>query len=282
MSDPTAPNAGQIDYWNAAAGMTWATLQAEIDRQLDNLGLEAMRALSLRPGERVLDIGCGCGATTIQLADRVGRVGAVVGADISRPMLDVARRRTVQAEAASPNFREVDAQSEDLGTGTFDAAFSRFGVMFFSDPIAAFANIHKSLKPAGRLVFVCWRSFENNVWMHAPFLAAAPFLPPRDVPDPYAPGPYAFADADHVKSILFEAGFHSIEIKPYDTEIGASRLDEALVLAFKIGVLGRMLAENPDKAADVTEAVRSELARHVGADGIVRMAAAVWIVSARA
>ena len=164
--------------------------------------------------ERVLDGGCGGGQTMLALAQRVGSKGVVVGLDISRPMLEIARRRPLPAGACRPDFREADVQSDDLGAEVFDAAFSRFGVMFFSDPIAAFANVRSALKPGGRITFVCWRPFQENAWMRIPMEAAQPFLDPTPVMDPLAPGPFAFADPDRVHSILSSAGFDKVTVEP--------------------------------------------------------------------
>ena len=181
-----SPNTAQVDYWNAVAGETWVTYQAQLDRQIQPLGAEALRVLEPAPGERVIDIGCGCGQTTLALAERVGAAGAATGVDISRPMLEVARQRPVPAGAAAPRFVEADAQAADLGRGAHDAAFSRFGVMFFADPAAAFANIRAALKPGGRMVFVCWRPLAENLWMRLPLEAAQPLLPPMPPADPAA------------------------------------------------------------------------------------------------
>jgi ubiquinone/menaquinone biosynthesis C-methylase UbiE len=134
-------------------------------------------------GEHIIDIGCGCGQTSLALAARVRPTGSVVGVDISEPMLDVALRRPRSADLQVV-FRKLDAQTGDLGHGFFDAAFSRFGVMFFSDPVVAFANIRASLKLDGRLAFVCWRPLDENPWMQAPLQAALPLLPPVAPPDP--------------------------------------------------------------------------------------------------
>ncbi|MDI1365852.1 MAG: methyltransferase domain-containing protein, partial [bacterium] len=143
MSQTPSPaaNAAQIDYWNATAGRIWAQFQEHLDRQIAPLGLEALRVLAPRAGERILDVGCGCGQTTLDLAVRVGSEGQVTGVDISEPMLAVARARPTPAGAALPAFLDRDAQTADLGEGVLDAVFSRFGVMFFSDPPAAFANL---------------------------------------------------------------------------------------------------------------------------------------------
>ena len=214
------------------------------------------------------------------LAERVGTSGAVTGADISRPMLEVARGRAVPAGAATPSFVEIDAQTGDLGERLFDGAFSRFGVMFFSDPTAAFANIGRALKPKGRLAFVCWRPYPENPWMRVPAEAAAPLLPPpAATPDPHAPGPFAFADPQRVWDILEGAGFRAIEIRPFDAKIGGGTLDETVALSFRVGPLGASVRENPHMAGPVGEAVRKALAPYETPNGVLAPAA-VWIVRA--
>ena len=277
----SSDNAAQIDYWNATAGQTWARFQEQLDRQIEPLGLEAMRALDPAPGERILDVGCGCGQTSLELATRVTATGAVFGADISLPMLEVARARPVPNGAATPDFRQVDAQSGKLGEGAFDAVFSRFGVMFFSDPVAAFSNLRKALKPDGRMAFVCWRPFQENLWMRAPMEAAQPFLPPSPPMDPTAPGPFAFADADRVRKVLADAGFSDVTLHAFNASIGGSSLDQTVDLAFRVGPLGAILREQPELAPTVAGAVRSALAPYETPLGVL-MPAAVWIVQARA
>ena len=277
----SSDNAAQIDYWNATAGQTWARFQEQLDRQIEPLGLEAMRALAPAPGERVLDVGCGCGQTSLELATRVTGSGAVIGADISVPMLEVARARLVPTGAATPDFRQIDAQTGDLGEGAFDAVFSRFGVMFFGDPVAAFSNLRKALKPEGRMAFVCWRPFQENLWMRAPMEAAQPFLPPSPPMDPSAPGPFAFADADRVRSILADAGFSDVTLHAFNTSIGGSSVEQTVDLAFRVGPLGAVLREKPELAPTVAGAVRSALAPYETPAGVL-MPAAVWIVQAHA
>ncbi len=277
----SSDNAAQIDYWNATAGQTWARFQEQLDRQIEPLGLEAMRALAPAPGERILDVGCGCGQTSLELATRVTGSGAVIGADISVPMLEVARARLVPTGAATPDFRQIDAQTGDLGEGAFDAVFSRFGVMFFSDPVAAFSNLRKALKPEGRMAFVCWRPFQENLWMRAPMEAAQPFLPPSPPMDPSAPGPFAFADADRVRSILADAGFSDVTLHAFNTSIGGLSVEQTVDLAFRVGPLGAVLREKPELAPTVAGAVRSALAPYETPAGVL-MPAAVWIVQAHA
>lgn len=280
-SDDTGPNAAQIDYWNASGGVTWASLQALLDRQLDPLGRAVIEALAPRPGERILDVGCGCGHTSVELAAIVGATGHIVGADISRPMLDVARTRTLPEGVERPSFVEADAQVARFAAAPFDAIFSRFGVMFFADTIAAFANLRSALKPGGRFGFVAWRAPTQNLWMRLPAEAAAPHLPPRAPSDPDAPGPYRLADGSLIERCLASAGFSDIAIRPHDAPVGGLGLEDALRLALKVGPLGAALREFPDKANDVIAAVRALLETHVDAEGRVYMPSASWIVTAR-
>jgi SAM-dependent methyltransferase len=280
-TDAEAANSGQVAYWNATAGETWAAMQDKLDAQIEPLGAAAIDALVLKAGERVVDIGCGCGQTTIALADRVGAAGSVLGVDISRPMLAVARRRLAERGLAQASVIEADAQTHPFEADAADAAYSRFGVMFFADPTAAFANIRKALKPGGRLGFVCWRTFAENPWMNAPLAAALPLLPAAPPPpDPLAPGPFAFADKDRLQAILTGAGFADIAIAAQDRMIGAPGIDEAVETALKVGPLGAILRENPDLAPTVVASIRAALANHVTADG-VRLGSATWIVTAR-
>ncbi len=282
MSDrpAAASNDAQIEYWNVTAGQTWAQFQEQLDRQIDSLGREALRALAPQPGERVVDIGCGCGQTTLELAAAVGPTGAVVGVDISQPMLDVARRRVHAAGCTNVDLRRLDVQSGTLGDQLFDAAFSRFGVMFFSDPVAAFANIAKFLQPGGRLSFVCWRPLQENPWMQAPLDAVRELLPPPAPIEPTAPGPFAFADAARVRGILDGAGFASVTITPFDTRIGSGDLEEALKIACRVGPLGALLRDNPQYLEPVAARVRPVLAAYQTPGGVL-MPAGVWIVQAR-
>ena len=279
-----AANAAQDDYWNGCTGRTWVELQALLDMELQPLGREAQRALDPKPGERVLDIGCGAGETSLDLAAAVRPDGSVLGADLSQPLLDLARSRA--ADRGLPvRFMTADAQTSDFGAsaagGTpFDAAFSRFGVMFFSDPTAAFANIAAALRPGGRLAFVCWRPFAENPLMRDPMQAALPLIPPPEPSDPLAPGPFAFADPERVRAILAAGGFADVAIRPFDAKVGGWTLDEAMIVAQRVGPLGTILRLNPELAPPVLEAVRQTLRRSRDADGRVRMGAAVWIVTA--
>lgn len=275
-----APNAQQAVYWNEQAGLTWSELSPLLDRQIEGVGKRAMAALAPQPGERLLDVGCGCGQTTLALAQLVGAGGEVIGADLSRPMLEIARQRAAAAGVRQVRFVEADAQTFAFEPARFDGLFSRFGVMFFADPKAAFGNLLGALKPGGRMAFVCWRGFAENPLLAAPMAAAAAHLPPEPPPEPNAPGPFAFADPERVRGILSAAGFANVEIEPFDTDIGGNSLDDSLTLAMRIGPLGARLRENPEVAPTVVQAVREALSAHER-DGAVWMKGAVWIVSAR-
>lgn len=272
------PNAAQAAYWNDVAGRSWAEFQDGLDRQAGPLGRRAMAALAPAPGERILDIGCGAGQTSLELAQAVGAAGAVLGLDLSEPLLDIARRRA--AGVAGLELRQGDAQTFPFEPGAFDAAFSRFGVMFFADPPAAFANIRRALKPGGRLAFVCWRRVDENPIMRLPMEAAGALAPPPSPPEPGAPGPFAFADPERVRRILAGGGFVDVDLAPHDQKVGVGDLEAALALALRIGPLGALLRENPGLRQAVAPRVRAALAAHDGPDG-PKLDAAVWIVTAR-
>lgn len=273
------PNAAQISYWNEMAGPSWIALQDDLDRELHDLGLAAMAALAPREGERLLDIGCGCGATTLELARRVGAGGAVLGVDISAPMLGAARERAAAAGIAQAHFIQADAQTHAFEPA--DGAFSRFGVMFFADPAAAFANIRRAFTSAGRLAFVCWRPLAENPWMTVPMGAVLPLLPaPPPTPQPNAPGPFAFADRERLAGILREAGFADVSIEPLNAQVAWGDLDTAVRLALRLGPVAGVVRENPDLREKAAEAIRAALASHAGPDG-VRLESASWIVLAK-
>ncbi|MFN8545324.1 MAG: methyltransferase domain-containing protein [Candidatus Binatia bacterium] len=284
-TEPTGPNADQIRYWDGLSGPKWVALSDPLDAQLAAYGERTMERLALHAGERVLDVGCGCGATTLALAERVAPGGAVMGIDVSRPMLARARERAAAAGAADVTFVRADAQTHPFAPPPFDALFSRFGVMFFADPAAAFANLRTALRPDGRIAFVCWQPLQRNPWMLVPLMAAAEHiaLPPPPAPD--APGPFAFGDGDRVRRLLGTAGFTSVAIEPMEDPVvigGTVDADEAARFILEVGPVGQALREaDPGARPAVATAVRAALRPWLTADGI-RMPAAAWIVTARA
>ena len=279
MSDPsisrTPPAALAADEVRAAA---WAEVRQPLELQLAPLGRPALDALAARPGEHILDIGYGGGDTLLDLARRVAPDGSVVGIDVSAAVLAFARRAAKGQDRM--RFIQADAQTYPFEPASLDAAFSRFGVMFFADPVAAFANIRRSLRPGGRLAFVCWRALEENPLDFLPLRAAAAHLPPQPVPDSDEPGPFSFADADRMRDILGRAGFAKIAIAARDEKVGSGDLETMLTVCSRVGALGRILRENPGLRETALPAVRSALAAHDGPDG-VKLNAATWIVTAR-
>jgi SAM-dependent methyltransferase len=280
MSETTLPNADQAAFWNDAGGRTWVELNDLLDHQIEPIGRRALDALAPRSGERLLDVGCGCGQTTLALAERVGPAGQVTGLDISAPMLDLARRRAADEGVGNVGFIAADAQTHAFQSQTFDALFSRFGVMFFDDPAAAFHNLRDALAPGGRLAFVCWRALAENAWMSIPLKAASHRLQPPPPLDPGAPGPFAFADRDRVLAILRSAGFADIGLEPVNMPVGGNSLEDSVRLALRVGPLGAMLRENPGAAPKVIDDIRAVLSSRL-ADGAVWMDGAVWVVTAR-
>lgn len=281
-AEPSSPNARQSEEWNDAVGRSWAMLHARLDRQIAPFGRAAMARAGLSAGQHVLDVGCGCGETSFEIAYTVAP-GAVLGADISASLLDIAREDAQARAIDGVRFARVDAQVEPFEAEAFDVVFSRFGVMFFDDPAAAFANIRKALKPGGRLAFCCWRKPAENQWLSLPMQAASHLLPPLPPFDPVAPGPFALADVDRTRGILADAGFADIEIEPIDLRSGGDNLEDSVFMALRIGLLGAALRQaGADDALKrkVEEALRGALAAYVE-DGVVKLPAAGWIVSAR-
>jgi SAM-dependent methyltransferase len=273
-------NAQQIEYWNGPAGERWARAQDRIDRHLGLITEALLSMAAPREGERVLDIGCGGGTTALVIRERVGPEGAVTGIDISTPNLAVAQARA-HAGMADVQFIEGDAAAYEFQP-TFDLVFSRFGVMFFAEPAAAFANIRKALVRNGRLAFVCWRTFRENEWSYAPYEAALSLLPPQEATDPHAPGPFAFADSGRVTQILGDAGFGEIAIESLDTTVNmGTNVEEAVVEALTLGPLARAAADLDEKTrAEIGARVAPIVGRYKTPYGITPPAA-VWLVSAR-
>jgi SAM-dependent methyltransferase len=275
------PNAVMAEFWSETVGPTWVALQERLDAEIKPLGDAALTVLAPAADERILDIGCGCGQTSVQLAERVGPTGDVVGLDISAPMLAVARARTPPPGAGRLSFVEGDAQTIDLAAGRFDAAFSRFGWMFFADPLAAFANIRRALRPGGRLAAVTWRAVTENPLFTAPAQAAAGLIDLPAPADPAAPGPFRYADSASAKRALTDAGFSDVVAEPVDSWVGTIDLEDALILALRFGPLGAALRQTPSLTEKVRPFAREALERYQTSEGI-RIPAAVWIVTARA
>lgn len=281
MTTTAAPGVLTEAYWNDAGGNAWVEHQGLLDRINQPVGDIVAGRADPGAGARVLDIGCGAGATTLDMARRVGPDGRAVGVDVSDALLELARQRARAEAIGNVEFVRADAATHDFSGPVFDAAISRYGVMFFEDPDAAFANLRRALRPDGGLTFACWRSAAENPLTLIPLEAAAPFLPesPRAPAD--APGRFAFADADRVRGILDRSGWRQVAIEPLDVATPVS-LDELLTLSLKLGQLGTLLPRQDESVRKrVAEAVAARLASHVE-DGVVPMTAACWLVTATA
>ncbi len=282
MSQATAeaPNAEQIEFWNDVQGDKWVRLQDRTDAMLQPVGHAAIERLALSPGERVLDVGCGCGTTTMELAERVGSGGSALGADISRPMLAHATKRAA-ASGSIASFLEADAQTHDFGEASFDAVFSRVGVMFFKSPGAAFANLRRAVKPGGRLTFACWRDKSDNPWLVTAMKIAGKYVELPPPPEVGEPGPFAFADESHARPIVEGAGWTDVAFERHDTKLHlGSDAEDATKFIMQMGPASPLVAEADEKTqAAIFADLRAAFAHHAGPDG-VRMEASIWIVTA--
>jgi ubiquinone/menaquinone biosynthesis C-methylase UbiE len=284
MNPPDAPSASQS--FVEKSGEAWVRMQERTDLVVDPPGRAAMARLGVAAGERVLDVGCGCGQTLLQLAERAGPSGHVLGVDISPPMLARARERI----AGQPTIAVAlgDAQSYAFDQGAFDAVYSRFGVMFFDDSRAAFRNLRAAARPGGRLSFVCWQELAKNPWAARPLEAVMRLLPPSAMPDMLRdgrPGPFFFSDPARVSAILGDAGWKDVSIEPDEMSLpfgGASTLDEAVDYALQIGPAARAMADAPATLKPALEAaLREALAPLATARGVFT-AGAIFVVTARA
>jgi SAM-dependent methyltransferase len=281
MSDAHPPNRDQAARWNEAGGRIWVEMQDVLDRVLAPFEARLMEEAFPGEGGRVLDIGCGAGATTLSMARRLGPTGLCLGVDISGPLVAAAKARAAAEGLASAAFLQADAQTHGFEPGNFDAVISRFGVMFFDDPAAAFANIRHAARRQAKLSFVAWRSPAENPFMTTAARVAAPFLPHLPAPDPDAPGPFAFADGDRVQRILDVSGWTDVDIRPIDVPSGVAEKD-LLTYVTKLGPVGLALqdVDEPTRARTV-EAVRAAFDPYVQ-NGAACFTAACWLVSARA
>ena len=275
-------NAEQIDYWNGKVGDIWVQMQERMDLALTPVTAALLAAANPQPGELVLDIGCGAGETTLAVDAVVGEGGHAIGLDISEPLLARARTRA-EALLSEAEFIAADASAWADESG-FDLILSRFGVMFFTDPQAAFTHLHGLAAPGGRLVFACWQPAARNLWATLPMTALADLLPAQPPTDPHAPGPFAFADAARVATMLEGAGWQDLAFHSLPFEMMVSEGDDPIASAvqfnLKIGPAARAVRE-----AGIGDAAKPLLAGALQpflTDGQVRLPGAVWLVTARA
>ncbi len=268
----------QARLWNGVAGCAWVEMQGLVDaafRPLEGLLVEAIPA-----GARVLDVGCGTGGTTIAAARRLGGAGSSAGIDISEPMIAAARARALR-EGIPASFVRADAETYPFEAEEVDAIISRFGVMFFGNPVRAFANLRRAAREGATLRFIAWRSAEENPFMTTAERAASPYLPDMPAREPDAPGQFAFADRHRVERILAESGWGGIDIRPIDVPcaLPETHLERYIT---RFGPLGRVLpAVDEATRAKIVDVVRAAFEPYVhGAE--VSFTAACWLVDARA
>ena len=271
----TTANEAQREYWRTR--VAWVERQEQMDLQLGVFGVAAMDAVGEISQMNVLDVGCGCGHTTLQLKDRVGR-GRVVGVDISDKLLEVGRGRSPR----DLQFLEADVQVDSL-QGPYDLIFSRFGMMFFADPVAAFRNLRASTAPVANLSFVCWQGPEKNPWIAVPNRAAMALveLPSRSAD---APDPFSFADPNRVIEVLQQAGWTNVDVESFTAEVllgGGVDCRLAALHAYEFSPVKAVVDSNPGlQAGPVVDAVQAALTPYEK-DGIVKLSGAAWIVTAR-
>jgi len=254
MSD--AVNSDMSEFWNGEGGKKWLRFRETMDVNLLPFGQKAMAAANIRPGETVLDIGCGCGDTSIEMAGLVGVDGRVLGVDISEPILARARAQAMVSVKKNVAFECGDAQVLRVEKAAFDLIFSRFGVMFFDDPVAAFKNLHGALKPGGRVAFICWQPAKDNEWIKTSFEAVARHVPLPEPAGPEDPGAMSFGNTERVKRILTASGFADIQIKRCGTPFTVGNtLDEAVSFLMQMGPASGAVTQS-----DANEATKSKIA----------------------
>jgi ubiquinone/menaquinone biosynthesis C-methylase UbiE len=277
------PNAVQAEHWNGTEGHHWATQHERYEAMLGPFGARVLDAVAIQPGGRVLDVGCGAGDLSLAAGWATGSEGRVVGIDLSEPMLDTARRRASVAGLGNVSFVAGDAQTYGFGEGELDVVVSRFGVMFFADPVAAFTNLARALRPGGRLGFVCWQDAGVNEWMLVPSMAALAHVPPPDPAVFETVSPFEFADTGRVTEILQAAGFTDVGFRGVEQPLlfgGGGTVDDAVEF-FRDGSFGATLltGAGPEETATALAAVAEAFSAHVSPRG-VDLGAAAWLVTA--
>ena len=277
-------NAHMVDLWNSDAAATWWSRPERYDAMLAPFGERVLGAAALTAGEQVLDVGCGAGQLSLQAASVVGPTGRVTASDISTALLAVAQRRAADAGLGNVDVLEADAQTHSFTAASYDVVLSRFGVMFFADPVAAFANLLAATRPGGRLAFVCWQPAPLNEWVTVPLFAAGPHVGFPEPPAPGAPGPFAFGEPDRVRQVLGDAGWADValdDVRTTTTPGGARSAAEAVAFICEDTFGKTMLAKAEPAVREAAIAALTTAYEERVRDGRVQLDAAVWVVTAR-
>jgi SAM-dependent methyltransferase len=275
-------NAEQSAHWNSAAGPHWATFADRTDRLFNEITSALLKFADVQSGEAVLDVGCGCGVTSLAAARAAGSDGSVLGIDFSDPMLAVAERRAREAGLTNLQFVQADAANYAFDPQRFDLLISQLGIMFFDDPVRAFANLYGALRPGGRLRVACFRSLIENDWFSVPLAAAKKIVSVPPPGDPTAPGPTSLSDPDHARMVLRAAGFGAIDLRPLNVLLPAGTRAQALELFSEVGSLPRALAGASEDERTAVRAALQEALRDYESSGEVELGAGLWLISARA
>jgi SAM-dependent methyltransferase len=280
--DDAIPNVEQAEHWDGNGSLHWVEYQEQHDAFVAPFDAHLLAAAGIAGRDRVLDVGCGCGATTRAAARAAADGGDATGVDLSGAMLE--RARAVADEDGLTNVRFVhgDAQAHPFEQGEFDAAISRFGVMFFADPTAAFTNLARATREQGRLVFLCWQELLRNDCFWVPVSAALTHVPPPDPGSPDEPGPFSLADPDRIRSILSAAGWRDVDLQEVEEQLPlGDDTDSAVTFVRGFRSMRRLLAGADDAAVGrAVEAVREAFAANESSKGVV-LGATAWVVSAR-
>jgi SAM-dependent methyltransferase len=273
-------NVDQAAAWDGDDGDDWTEHEDHYNAGIRPHGQRLIEAAQIAPADQILDVGCGCGASTREAA-KIATDGAALGVDLSSRMLARARERSRAEGLTNVRFEQADAQIYPFETGAFDLAISRFGVMFFGDPVAAFSNIRRALRPGGRLAFLCWQSLNRNEGFATLVGALAAG---RDLPRPPAgaPGQFGLADPDLVRRILTEAGFERVNLDEVNEPLWVGKsTDDAFDFFRSLGVTRGMLRDlDADTASRALDVVRDSIAEHDTGQGVL-FGSAAWLITAQ-